>query len=434
MPSKTFSMPLAVTAAALRSEQLNLRAFINEVCDRIDANDPVILALLHEPDRRQRLLNEAEALQQRFPNPESRPPLYGVLLGVKDIFTVDGFLTRAGSQLPPELFIGNEASCVTQLREAGALILGKTVTTEFAYFEPGATRNPHNLAHSPGGSSSGSAAAVAAGFCPLSLGTQTIGSVLRPAAFCGIVGFKPSYGRIASDGLIYSSVSLDTVGCFTQDVAGIALVAPFLCANWRPSTPGSKPVLGVPDGAYLSKVSPEGQAAFTYHVALLANSGYEVRHVAAFADIEAIISRHRRIVAAETAAVHSSWFARYEQLYRPRTADLIRQGQQVSDAELAIARAGRLKLREELESLMKQQGIDLWISPAATGPAPEGISTTGDPVMNLPWTHAGLPAIALPAGRAANGLPLGLQVSAAFMADEQLVSWAATIAEALASA
>jgi Asp-tRNA(Asn)/Glu-tRNA(Gln) amidotransferase A subunit family amidase len=433
MPSKTFSLPLAATAAALRSDQLKLQAFINEVCDRIDAYDPAIQALLPEPDRRMRLLNDAEALQQRFPHPAIRPPLYGVLLGVKDIFAVDGFLTRAGSQLPPELFIGNEASCVSQLREAGALILGKTVTTEFAYFEPGATRNPHNLAHSPGGSSSGSAAAVAAGFCPLAFGTQTIGSVLRPAAYCGIVGFKPGYGRIAADGLIFSSVSLDTVGFFTQDVAGIALVAPLLCANWHPSTPIRQPVLAVPDGPYLAKASPEGQAAFAQHVALLANAGYEVRHVAAFADIEAIIARHRRIVAAETAAVHSSWFARYESLYRPRTADLIRQGQQVSDPELATARAGRLKLREELERLMKQHGIDLWISPAATGPAPEGITTTGDPVMNLPWTHAGLPAMALPAGRAANGLPLALQVSAAFMADELLVSWATSIAEALAA-
>src|SRR5205085_3218841 len=126
--------------------------------------------------------------------------------------------TRTGSQLPEELFVGPEATCVGLLREAGVIILAKTISTEFAYFEPGPTRNPHNLEHTPGGSSSGSAAAVAAGFCPLALGTQTIGSTIRPAAFCGIVGFKPTYGRISTDGLIKCAESLDTVGFFTQDV------------------------------------------------------------------------------------------------------------------------------------------------------------------------------------------------------------------------
>jgi Asp-tRNA(Asn)/Glu-tRNA(Gln) amidotransferase A subunit family amidase len=428
------AIPFAATSALLRSGQVDLQAFIADVCDRIDMCEPSIQALLPEPDRRTRLLNEAAALQQRYPHPGDRPPLYGILLGVKDIYAVDGFPTRAGSQLSPEVFQGPEASCVTRLRAAGALILGKTVTTEFAYFEPGPTRNPHNLAHTPGGSSSGSAAAVAAGFCPLALGTQTIGSVLRPAAFCGIVGFKPSYGRIPVDGLIFSSPSLDTVGYFTQDVAGTAFVAPLLCSDWRPTTSDRKPVLAVPNGPYLAKASPEGQAAFTRHLALLENAGYTVRYIEALLDIDAIIDRHRRIVAAEMAQVHISWFAQYESLYRPRTAELIRQGQQVSDAELVSARAGRTTLREELESLMTQYGIDLWISPAAAGPAPEGISTTGDSVMNLPWTHAGLPALALPSGRAANGLPLGLQVAAAFMADEHLLAWAAPIDEVLVSA
>src|SRR5205807_7593851 len=221
--------PLAATAAALRSGQLDLLTYIDEVCNRIDAAEPLIHALLPEQDRRQRLLTEAEALQKRFPEPASRPPLYGILLGVKDIFHVDGFPTRAGSQLPAELFAGPEAACVTLLRNAGALILGKTISAEFAWIEPGPTHNPHNLNHTPGGSSSGSAAAVAAGFCPLAIGTQTNGSTIRPAAFCGIVGFKPTYARIPTGGLILSSMSLDTVGFFTQDIAGVALVAPLLC-------------------------------------------------------------------------------------------------------------------------------------------------------------------------------------------------------------
>jgi Asp-tRNA(Asn)/Glu-tRNA(Gln) amidotransferase A subunit family amidase len=431
MPPTLVSMPLAATAAALRSGQLDLMTLINEVCDRIDAQEPLIHALVPEAGRRARLLNEATALQKRFPDPESRPPLYGILLGVKDIFYVDGFPTRGGSQLPPEIFRESEASCVTTLRQAGVLLPGKTVTTEFAYFEPGPTRNPHNLEHTPGGSSSGSAAAVAAGFCPLALGTQTIGSVIRPAAFCGIVGLKPSYGRIATAGLIICAASLDTIGFFTQDVAGIALVAPLLCNDWQPVTPNNTPVLGVPVGPYLAQASPEGRAAFEKHVRLLEKAGYQMQYVEAMPDIDTITRRHKRIVAAETAQVHARWFATYESLYRPRTAALIREGLEVSAEELALARAGRATLRNKLEGLMAQHGIDLWLSPAAPGPAPEGITTTGDPAMNLPWTHAGLPTIALPAGRAANGLPVGLQVVGAFMADEQLVSWAGPMAEVL---
>src|SRR5262249_2824459 len=161
------------------------------------------------------------------------PSLYGVLIGVKDIFRATGFPTRAGSRLPPELLAGDEASCVTLLKSRGALILGKTVTAEFAYIDPGPTRNPYNLDHTPGGSSSGSAAAVAAGYCSLALGTQTIGSVIRPASYCGIVGFKPSYDRIPTDGVIHVSKALDHVGLLMQDVPGMALAASILCREWR---------------------------------------------------------------------------------------------------------------------------------------------------------------------------------------------------------
>ncbi len=423
--------PLATTAAALRSGQLDLLAYINEVCNRVEASEPHIHALLPEPHQRTRLLAEATALQERFPDPDSRPSLYGIPVGVKDMFFVDGFPTRAGSQLPPELFVGPEAECVTRLRHAGALILGKTVSTEFAYFEPGPTRNPHNLNHTPGGSSSGSAAAVAAGFCPLALGTQTIGSTIRPAAFCGIIGFKPGYDRVSTAGLIKCSISLDTIGFFTQDIAGIALVASLLCDNWQPAAPGALPVLGVPDGPYLAQASSEGLAAFERQCELLEGAGYTVRHVETMEDIEAINRSHFRMVFAEMAQLHAEWFAQYESLYRPRTAAAIREGQEVGVEELETNRTGRAALRAELEALMTQHAIDLWICPAAPGPAPEGISATGNALMNLPWTHAGMPAIALPAGHAANALPLGLQCVGAAMVDEHLLSWAQPIADIL---
>lgn len=429
--------PLAETATALRTGQLDLLEYIDEICNRIDAAEPLIHALLPEPERRSRLIAEARALQARFPEPAGRPPLFGILLGVKDMFHVDGFLTRAGSRLPPELFAGPEADCVRALRNAGALIAGKTVSTEFAYFEPGPTRNPHNLEHTPGGSSSGSAAAVAAGFCPLALGTQTIGSTIRPAAFCGIVGFKPTYERIATAGLIKCAESVDTVGFFTQDAAGIALVAPLLCKGWQAvetSEPARLPVLGVPDGLYLAQASPEGLAVFEKQLTLLEDAGYTVRRVAVMEDIEAINYCHMHMVFAEMSQVHAEWFARYASLYGSRTAEAIREGQKVSEEELAECRASRLLLRQDLNQLMTQNGIDLWICPSAPGPAPEGINTTGNSIMNLPWTHAGLPAISLPAGRAENGLPSGLQCVGASMGDEHVVAWAERLAEILKAA
>ena len=421
--------PLGGTAAALRRGQLDLLSYINEACDRIDAIDPRIQALLPEPGRRPRLIAESEALLARFPDSANRPPLFGVLAGVKDVFHVDGFPTGAGSRLPTEVLTGPEAACVTLLRNAGALIVGKTISTEFAFAEPGPTRNPHNLNHTPGGSSSGSAAAVAVGFCSLALGTQTIGSVIRPAAFCGIVGFKPTYGRIPTSGLIFFSPSVDTVGFFTQDVPGAALAASVLCKDWRAIEPAPLPVLGVPDGPYLHQTSPEGSEAFERQLARLRIAGYTIRHISALEDIETINSRHTRLIYAELAQVHANWFAQYESLYRPRTAAAIREGQSVDAEELRIARDGRTILSKQLETTMDQEGIHLWLCPAAPGPAPEGITTTGNPIMNLPWTYAGLPVMSLPAGQAANDLPFGLQLIAPAMADEQLLSWAQSIAE-----
>ena len=417
--------PLAVTEAPLRNDQPNLVVYINEMCDRVERVDPAVQALLLEPDRRGRLHREAAALAVRFPDPDTRPALYGALVAVKDIFHVDGFVTRAGSEVPPELFAGPEAAVIALLRQAGALILGKAVTTEFAYFEPGPTRNPHNLAHTPGGSSSGSAAAVAAGLCPLAVGTQTIGSVIRPAAFCGVVGFKPSYDRIPSAGLVYFSRSVDHVGLFTQDVAGMRLAAGVVCQDWHEvARPASLPVLGVPEGPYLKQAEPEALAAFRRQLERLAAAGVTIRNVPALDDIERINVLHRRLIFAEFAGEHAAIYDQYAALYRPRTAEIIEIGRTVSDGERAEGIASTARVRSQLQAQMDAHGIDLWACPAAPGPAPEGIHATGDPAMNLPWTHAGVPAVTLPAGVAANGLPLGLQLVARFGADEGLLGWA----------
>jgi Asp-tRNA(Asn)/Glu-tRNA(Gln) amidotransferase A subunit family amidase len=426
---------LAPTVEKLRSGRIDLVAYVEEMCDRAVRLDPHIEAMLSEQDRAGRLRAEALELRARYPDPGTRPPLYGALVAVKDIFHVSGFVTSAGSEVPPELFAGPEAVCVRQLRDAGGLILGKSVTTEFAYFEPGPTRNPHNLSHTPGGSSSGSAAAVAAGLCPLSLGSQTIGSVIRPAAFCGIIGFKPTLYRIPTPGLVYFSRTADQVGFFTQDMAGAALAASVLCQGWRSvPIPDTLPVLGVPAGPFLEQAEPEGLKAFREQLSKLETIGCTIRSVPALSDIGELNQLHRRMIFAEFAREHAEMYAVHAALYRPKTSEIIEIGKKIGDRELAGMLAHGAMLRQELEAAMAHAGIDLWVSPSAPGPAPHGIDSTGDPNMNLPWTHAGMPVITLPAGKAGNGLPLGLQFVAPFGADEDLVAWCRLLEARMASA
>ena len=418
-------------ASRLRRGELNLLDQLEEIRERIDAREPEIHALSPEPGRFERLRRQAEALAERHPQRRGRPPLFGVLVGVKEIFHVDGLPTTAGSRLPPGELAGPEAASVAALRRAGALVLGKTVSTEFAYLAPGPTRNPHNPEHTPGGSSSGSAAAVAAGFCPLALGSQTIGSISRPASFCGVVGFKPSYDRISRRGVVPLSPSLDHVGTLTADVAGAQLAAAILCDGWRPIKPQrGKPALGIPDGPYLERASPAALEGFGATCERLVEAGYRIERLPAMAEFEAIERRHRTLLAVEAAAVHRSWYERHRDLYHPKTRELIEQGAGISADEEAAARAGREELRQELLLQMRGGGVDLWISPAARGPAPSGLDSTGDPVMNLPWSQSGLPTLAIPAG-AVRGLPLGLQVAAEWLRDEELLAWGVDLERAV---
>jgi len=423
--------PLAATLQALQTSQYSLSLYLEEMCRRIDQVDPAVQALLPEDNRLGRLRIDAEKLRHTKQPDQPFPPLYGALVGVKDIVQVAGFATHAGSQLPPARLAGEEAAVVRQLRAAGALIAGKTVTTEFAYFEPGPTHNPHNLAHTPGGSSSGSAAAVAAGLCTLALGTQTIGSVIRPAAYCGIVGFKPTFDRIPTAGLLYFSRTVDTLGLFTQDVAGMQAAAAVLCSDWQSAPLSDRPpLLGVPQGPYLEQAEPEALTAFQRQCYQLVEAGFQIIQVPTLAEIEALNNLHRRLVFAEFAQEHAQLYAEFADRYRPRTREIIEIGKMVSAAELAAARQHCQSLREDLTTQMDDTGIDLWLTPAAPGPAPVGLQATGSPNLNLPWTHTGMPALTVPAGVAANGLPLGLQLVARYGADEALLSWASQIAGA----
>lgn len=414
--------------AAMRIEDLSLQDYIATLEKHFESLEPDILAFLPEAGRFERLRHDAHTLAKQYPDPDTRPPLFGLPIGVKDIFHVDGFSTHAGSNLPTKALAGSEAECITMLKDAGALILGKTATTEFAYFAPGPTRNPHNLAHTPGGSSSGSAAAVAVGLSPLTLGTQTIGSVSRPASFCGVFGFKPSYDRISKQGVIPLAPSVDHVGLFASALEIMQLSASLLCKDWRKTESNlSKPVLGIPEGPYIDKASSEMSLHFYKIANHLEESGFEIHRVEVMPDIEEIIAHHQIIVAAEAAQTHKIWYASYSEHYHSKTADLIESGKKISDRQISSAIESLKILRGQLSSEMESFGIDVWLSPAAQGAAPRGLESTGDPVMNLPWTHAGLPTLALPAGDNQAGLPLGLQLAAGWYQDEKLFDWATFI-------
>ncbi|WP_274913629.1 amidase [Streptomyces sp. WZ-12] len=425
--------PLAQEAAALRSGADDPVDAVRRTCDRIDAVDGRVRAFVPEPGWRARLLAAARGLAETAPHGTGgRPVLYGVPVGIKDIVHVNGLPTQAGSALPPEELAGPQATVVDRLLAAGALIAGKTVTAEFAVTAPGPTRNPHNTAHTPGGSSSGSAAAVAAGMVPLAIGTQTVGSMIRPAAYCGVVGFKPTYGRIPLAGVIPNAVSFDTLGCYATDVAGIALAAPVLCDGWRAAAgPGRPPVLGVPVGPYLDRAGDEALRAFRAQREALTAAGHEVREVPVMADFAGVVEQLFTMNRYEVARAHDRWFARHGALYREQTAAALREGQPIGDAAYQDARERRAVFRERLAADGADAGIDLWIAPAATGPAPADLATTGSSIMCLPWSNAGLPSLSLPAGRAADGLPLGLQLVGRSGADEELLSWAAGIERAL---
>lgn len=413
---------------AFRAGELPVADYLSQIESYFSSREVRVLAFIPEKDRFKRLSKDAESLLSRFPDPSRRPPLFGMTVGVKDIFHAGGFITQAGSRLPSGELQGPEAESVTRLKNAGALILGKTFTTEFAYFTPGPTRNPYNPEHTPGGSSSGSAAAIGAGLCPLTLGTQTIGSLIRPAAFCGAVTLKPTYDRISRSGVIPLSPTLDHIGFFTPDVSTAKQVAPSMYQDWRDSTTlDGKPILGIPDGPYLACASDYALTCFNTICDSLSDAGYELRRVPIMDDYPEVRARHDVIMSSDAANVHKKWFEKYEDLYSPKFTELIKRGGSVTELQLQVALEARDNFRIDMAQTMKENTIDLWVAPPAVGPAPKGLDATGDPVMNLPWTQIGFPAMNIPTTKNENGLPMGLQVVGKWGEDEALLSWAEDI-------
>ncbi|MFP3958588.1 MAG: amidase [Spirochaetaceae bacterium] len=424
--SRISDLPLRELVPKLREDRVSLEEYIEDVLLRVEEREPVLHALLPEENRRERLLSAAESLRARFPEGR-RPLLYGALYGVKDIFKVDGFPMRAGSRLPEEAFDGPQSELVSTLSDLGALPLGRTVTTEFAYFSPGPTTNPRNPEHTPGGSSSGSAAAVGAGYCRFALGTQTIGSIIRPASFCGICGVKPSFDTLPTAGVFPFSQSADHVGFLFGSVSDASMVLGTLLDGvpWKETldtnAPGSAASFALPDESYLSQVEPETLKHFEETIGLIEEAGGSINRSSSLSDIEEIAVAHREMIAREFYENHRKLFGRFGELYSEASAKLYLEGQGITEAEATAASAGRMQLRRHLDGELERLGARAWLSPSAFGTAPKGFLSTGSPAMNLPWTYAGLPSINVPSGSDEKGLPYGLQVVGRFGEDRETV-------------
>ncbi|HSE05091.1 MAG TPA: amidase [Methylomirabilota bacterium] len=413
------SLPAARVAALIADGALSSLDLLESCLARIAATDLEIQAWVHVDEAGARAAARERDAEVRAGR--RRGPLHGVPVGIKDIFHVAGMTTTCGAAPAFHTVAPEDAVAVARLRAAGAIILGKTHTTEFAYFEPGPTRNPWNSVHTPGGSSSGSAAAVAARMAPLALGTQTVGSVLRPAAYCGVVGFKGTHGLIPTEGVVPLAWSLDHVGLFARAVADVALAVGPLAGRPFAGTPRPPRLALAPE--LVDRATPETAAQVRATAERLARAGAlveEVKLPASFADVHAA---GRAVLQVEAATYHENLYRAHAAAYRPRTRELIAGGLARPAVAHVRAQRARLAFREEVMPLLAAH--DALLSPTAPAPAPEGIGATGDPWFCAPWSFAGVPACSLPTGVSPLGLPHAVQLVAAADRDADLLAVAA---------
>ncbi|HEY7654750.1 MAG TPA: amidase [Methylomirabilota bacterium] len=419
-----FDDPASLTATHAASliarGALSAEALLDACLQRIAKSDGGVRAWVYvdEPGARGTARErDAEARAGRL-----RGPLHGVSVGIKDIFHGAGMTTTCGAAPAFHTKATEDATAVARLRAAGAVILGKAHTTEFAYFEPGPTRNPWNAAHTPGGSSSGSAAAVAARMAPLALGTQTVGSVLRPAAYCGVVGFKGTYGAIPTDGVVPLAWSLDHVGIFARAVADVAVVAGVLAARPMEAAAGRPPRLALAP-ELLERATPEVAAEVRAAAERFARAGATVSEVTLPASFAGVHAAGRAVLEVEAAAYHEDLYKVHAGQYRPRTRELIAGGLTRRAVAYVRAQRARLAFRQDVAALLA--AYDALLSPTAPSPAPEGLAATGDPWHCAPWSSAGVPALSLPSALSALGLPLAVQLVGADSRDAELLAVAA---------
>jgi Asp-tRNA(Asn)/Glu-tRNA(Gln) amidotransferase A subunit family amidase len=422
MPVEDLSLLSAADGARrIRDGLLTSEEWVGACLERIRALEPKVQAWTFLDEKH--ALAQARAADERRRSGEAVGALDGVPVGLKDIIDTADMPTENGTVLHKGRAPREDATVVRMLRAAGAVILGKTVTTECAYFSPGKTRNPHNLEHTPGGSSSGSAAAVAAAMTPLALGSQTNGSVIRPASFCGVYGFKPTHGLIPRGGVLQLSRTVDHIGLFARTLDDIALLAEELTgyderdADTRPRAripfrelsleePPVKPMLAFVKTPHWERVDADAKEAFGELVETL---GEQIEEVELFPSAADAWAWHKTIMEVEMAANFEREYRTGRDQLSAQLRSLIERGQEVRAVDYQRALRSVAPAAASFDDLFMQR-FDAILTPAALGAAPKGLASTGDPVFCTLWSLLGLPALSLPLMQAANGLPLGVQL------------------------
>jgi Asp-tRNA(Asn)/Glu-tRNA(Gln) amidotransferase A subunit family amidase len=415
-------LPLSAIVSGVREQRWSATDVMRSHAHRIEARESDVQAWEH--------LDLASALQRaaEIDRTGADGALCGAPIAVKDIIDVAGMPTRYGSPIYADTGpAAASAACVVALERAGALVPGKAVTTEFAYYHPGKTRNPWNTRHTPGGSSMGSAAAVASGMAAGALGTQTNGSVIRPAAFCGIVGYKPSFGAVSTAGVLNPWPSLDHVGVFARNVADAALLASVIAREARVASRVTVPVSALRIAHVETSISPLAEPAqsalLSEAAALLARAGARVGRVRLPPELDAARDVHRILMSYEGARHFSEMQMRFRSRMSARMNTLLDDGRRIS----ADAYAEAVQAAHALRAIHGRwaREYDVALSAPAPGEAPATLEQTGDPAFCTTWTLLGVPAITLPAGHGPAGLPLGVQLTGAYGEDDRLLGAAA---------
>jgi Asp-tRNA(Asn)/Glu-tRNA(Gln) amidotransferase A subunit family amidase len=406
---------------------------VESLLDRIDALEPLLKAWVYLD--RESVLSEARSKEAELKSEKATGPLHGVPIGLKDIYYTAGIPTTACSKVYADFVPEYDATTVKLLKQAGAIILGKTVTTEFACIDPSPTVNPWNPAHTPGGSSSGSAVAVASRMCPAALGSQTVGSVLRPASYNGVVGFKPSFGRVSRYGVIPVSWTLDTMGWMTRTVEDAALLLQVMAGpdpsdetSRRESSPdyldrleaSAPPRIGLLRRFFFDHADAETREHVDSVVERLSAAGAVIEELSLPDSIGTAIADQQLIMAVEGAAFHQPMFERQADDYQPKLREMIRRG--LSTDAVTYSRAMERRRRFVTDMWLLSEKADILLTPSTPTPALADLSNTGSPLFQGPWTSCGLPAISIPSGLAVSGLPLGIQLAAAPLAEPKLLA------------
>jgi Asp-tRNA(Asn)/Glu-tRNA(Gln) amidotransferase A subunit family amidase len=418
-------LPTALEAARrIADGSLTSEALVRACLDRISEREPLVQAWQH-------LDMHAALKTARHVDRFGSGPLKGIPVGVKDIIDTADMPTGYGSPLYETFRPSRDAACVALARHAGALILGKTVTTEFAYFQPGKTRNPHDPNRTPGGSSSGSAAAVADGMVPLAFGTQTAGSVIRPASFCGCVGYKPTFGLIDRTGVRPFSDSLDTVGVFATTVEDAAFFVSIIAGrpNLRVGDEAFRPRIGLTRTHPWEAAEPATATALDEAAARLRAAGLEVREVALSERWRDLLEAQKTIMAFE-----AMWSHAPEKLTAPdhlsaKLREFLEAGALIAPEAYDAAKAQVAEARAGFSDVL--EGFDVLLTPSAPGEAPEGLGATGDPVFNRIWTALGVPCISVPGLTGPSGMPVGVQVVGRWGDDRRMLAASVAIGQSL---